>query len=436
MNKLHKNSNRAEILNASLCGVEFEFYSKLGLKETTKQLEDLLGRSIKIEDKAHSDFEPTDKEFKIEPDMSGGKGLMELVTGAMPYRNARILMIKVLGWIRKNGYTTERSGIHLNISFDKDFLEEKNMISRMNTLKFILDFNEKQVYKLFPDRETSVYAKSIKWVMPKVDAFHFNSANTSVHNYDFPDTKYYGINFEKKLKNYLEFRYLGGKDYENKQESIFYLWEMFIYQMWKSCNNPDFTEENKLELRRILHKNEPVADSLRDFRNVNKNWSKIEILVDLKDHGETIDMYWDRMKHKVMNLITQGGMTEGIVNYDSDIGHIQIKDGKFPVCFGLEGYDFIDCDIRGNIEKSNLFGCKVKGSMLLRCNLYQNTDVKESKIESCYVHGSCNLTNSYVFGRDGVFKGKMIGGIFREGMMSDNARFEDVEIVVSKKIKS
>ena len=436
MNKLHKNSNRAEILNASLCGVEFEFYSKLGLKETTKQLEDLLGRSIKIEDKAHSDFEPTDKEFKIEPDMSGGKGLMELVTGAMPYRNARILMIKVLGWIRKNGYTTERSGIHLNISFDKDFLEEKNMISRMNTLKFILDFNEKQVYKLFPDRETSVYAKSIKWVMPKVDAFHFNSANTSVHNYDFPNTKYYGINFEKKLKNYLEFRYLGGKDYENKQESIFYLWEMFIYQMWKSCNNPDFTEENKLELRRILHKNEPVADSLRDFRNVNKNWSKIEILVDLKDHGETIDMYWDRMKHKVMNLITQGGMTEGIVNYDSDIGHIQIKVGKFPVCFCLEGYDFIDCDIRGNIEKSNLFGCKVEGSMLLRCDLYQNTEVKESKIESCYVHGSCNLTNSYVFGRDGVFKGKMTGGIFREGMMSDNARFEDVEIVVSKKIKS
>ena len=134
-------------------------------------MEDLLGRSISIEDKAHSDFEPTDKEFKIEPDMSGGKGLMELVTGAMPYRNARIMMIKALGWIRQNGYTTERSGIHLNLSFDKDYLEDKNMISKMNTLKFILDFNEKQVYNLFPDRENSVYAKSIKWVMPKVDAF-------------------------------------------------------------------------------------------------------------------------------------------------------------------------------------------------------------------------------------------------------------------------
>lgn len=437
MNKLHKNSNRAEILNASLCGVEFEFYSKLGLEETTKQLEKLLGRSISIETKAHSDFEPTDKEFKIEPDMSGGKGLMELVTGAMPYRNARILMIKVLSWIRENGYTTERSGIHLNLSFDKDYLEDKNMISKMNTLKFILDFNEKQVYNLFPDRENSVYAKSIKWVMPKVDAFHYDSVNTSIHNYDFPNTKYYGINFEKKLKNYLEFRYLGGKNYEQRQDDIFYLWESFVMSIWKSCNNSNFTEENKLELRRILHKNEPVALSLRDFRNVNKNWPKIEILVDLNDHGETIDMYWDRMKHRVMDLITKGGMTEGIVNYDSDISHVQVKDGKFPTCFQLEGYDFVDCEIRGNVEKSDLFGCKVEGSILTRCNLYQSTEVKESKVESCFVHGSCTIVNSFVFGRDGIFKGKMKGGIFREGMITKDSRFEDdVEVVVTKKIKS
>jgi hypothetical protein len=207
--------------------------------------------------------------------------------------------------------------------------------------------------------------------------------------------------------------------------------------IWKSCNNSNFTEENKLELRRILHKNEPVALSLRDFRNVNKNWPKIEILVDLNDHGETIDMYWDRMKHRVMDLITKGGMTEGIVNYDSDISHIQVKDGKFPTCFQLEGYDFVDCEIRGNIEKSDLFGCKVEGSMLKRCNLYQGTEVKESKVESCFVHGSCTIINSFVFGRDGIFKGKMKGGIFREGMITRDSRFEDdVEVVVTKKIKS
>jgi len=436
MSKLVKNSNREEILNASLCGVEFEFYSKLGLEETKKQLSTLLGRSIRIEDKAHSDFQPTDKEFKIEPDMSGGKGLMELVTGAMPYRNARILMIKVLGWIRENGYTTERSGIHLNLSFDIDYLEDKNMISNMNTLKFILEFNENQVYKLFPDRKGSVYARSIKWIMPKRESFYFDPNNTSIHNYTFPNTKYFGINFEKKLKNYLEFRYLGGKNYEEKQDKIFYLWDRFIIQIWNSCNNSKFTEENKIELKKIINKNMRFIEASRDFKTIKDNFKNIHVLVDLQDSEPIIDLHWSSIKERIVKLLAEGGMTEGIINYDSDLGKVQVKDGKFPACFDLIGYDFVDCELSGTMENCDLFSCKLNGSSLKKCNLFQGTEVKESKVESCYVHGSCVITNSYVFGRDGIFKGKMIGGIFREGMISDHARFEDTEVVVSKKIKS
>ena len=61
--------------------------------------------------------------------------------------------------------------------------------------------------------------------------------------------------------------------------------------------------------------------------------------------------------------------------------------------------------------------------------------MKDSKVESCFTHGSVTLTNCYVAGRDTMFKGKMIGGIFREGFKGTDARFEDTEIVVSKKIK-
>ena len=436
MNKLTKDSTREQILNASLCGVEFEFYSKLGLEETTKQLSTLLGRPIRIEQKAHSDFQPTDKEFKIEPDMSGGKGLMELVTGAMPYRNARILAIKVLKWVRENGYTSERSGIHLNISFDKDYLEDKNMISNMNTLKFILEFNEEQVYKMFPDRRGSVYARSIKWVMPKRESFFFDENNISINNYTFPSTKYFGINFEKKLKNYLEFRYLGGKGYENKQDAIFYLWDSFVWQVWRSCSSSRFTEENKLELKRILNKNEKYVEALRDHKTISENFKDIHVLVDLQDVPQIVELYWPKIKEQIVALLAEGSMQEGLINYDSDIGKVQVKDGKFIAAFDLKGYDFVNCEINGVIEQCDLFGCDVDASSLKRCNLFQGTNVKESKIESCYVHGSCTLTNSYVFGRDGIFKGKMVGGIFREGMTSGNYRFEDTEVVVSKKIKS
>jgi hypothetical protein len=61
----------------------------------------------------------------------------------------------------------------------------------------------------------------------------------------------------------------------------------------------------------------------------------------------------------------------------------------------------------------------------------------DSKVESSYVHGSCTLKNCYVFGKDGIFKGKMEGGIFREGGVGPHARFSDeTEVIVSKKIKT
>lgn len=436
MQTLNRHSDKLSILNASQIGVEFEFYSNHGLEETRDMLKVLLGRDIRIETKAHSDFQPDDKTFKMEPDMSGGKGLIELVTGAIPYRNARIMIIKMLAWIRENGYTTERSSIHLNLSFQKDYLDDKNIVSKMNTLKFILEFNEDQVYKLFPNRKDSIYAKSIKWVMPKNDSFYFDSSLISQMNFNFPNTKYYGVNFEKKIKNYLEFRYIGGKDYENKQDNILYLVDRFIVQMWKSCSEHEFTENNKIELKKILNKNLPFREIIADYKNLKKHYPSIDIMVDIQEIDSVIRLYWDRIKHKVVSLISLGGMTEGIINYDSDIGKLQVKDGKFPVCYEIDDVDLVDCEVTGNIFNSNIHSSIITKSILKRCNLYNGTESYDSKIESSYVHASCVAKNCYIFGRDGVFKGKAIGGIFREGFIDDNTRFDDTEVVVSKKINA
>ena len=437
MQKLNKDSSRISVLNGSQIGIEFEFYSNLELEETQKALSKLLNRKIRLEDKAHSDFQPSKEVFKMEPDMSGGAGLIELVTGAMPYRDARLVIIKMLGWIRENGYTTDRASIHLNMSFNPDYLEDKMMISKMNILKFILEFDEKRVYKYFPKRENSTYAKSIKWVMPKHEAFYYNENLISSDNFTFANTKYYGINFEKAQKNYLEFRYIGGKDYEKRQEDILHLAEMFIMSVWKSCFNPVFTPENKIEMKRILQKNAPLMEMLKDHTAVNKHWPKIHILVDLQDHPSVIGVQWNRFKTKVLDLLANGGLEEGVINYDSDYGSVQVKDGKFKVAYLLDGFEFVNCELAGNIENCGIYACKVTGAQILRSNLYQGTEVMDSKVESSFVHGSCTLKNCYVFGKDGIFKGKMEGGIFREGYVGPHARFsDDTEVIVSKKIKT
>jgi len=437
MQKLNRDSSRISVLNGSQIGIEFEFYSNLELEETQKSLSTLLNRKIRLEDKAHSDFQPSKDVFKMEPDMSGGAGLIELVTGPMPYRDARLVIIKMLGWIRANGYTTDRASIHLNMSFNTDYLADPMMVSKMNILKFILEFDEKRVYKYFPNRENSTYAKSIKWVMPKNEAFYYNENLISSDNFTFANTKYYGINFEKAQSNYLEFRYIGGKDYEKRADDILHLAEMFIMSVWKSCFNPNFTASNKIEMKRILQKNAPLSAVLKDYTAVNKHWPKIHILVDLQDNPQVIQVQWDRFKKKVLDLLSNGGMEEGTINYDSDFSGVQVKDGKFKTSYLLDGFEFVDCELSGNIENCDLYGCKVKGAQILRSNLYQGTEVWDSKVESSFVHGSCTLNNCYVFGRDGIFKGKMNAGIFREGGVGPHARFsDDTEVIVSKKIKA
>ena len=436
MQKLNASSDRQSVLNASQIGIEFEFYSNLDLEETQKQLSELLSRKIRLEEKAHSDFQPSAEVFKMEPDMSGGKGLIELVTGALPYRNARIVIQKMLRWIEKNGYTNDRASIHLNMSFNPDYLADKSMISKMNILKFILEFDEARVYKYFPNRKDSTYAKSIKWIMPKHESFYYNENLISSDNFTFANTKYYGINFEKAQKNYLEFRYLGGENYEKRADDILHLGESFIMSVFKSCFNPRFTPENKIELKRILEKNRPLMEMLKDYRAVNKYWKKINILVDLTDNEQVIEVQWERFKLKVLELLSNGAMEEGIINYDSDYSMVQVKDGKFKTAYMLNGFEFIDCELSGNIENSGIYGGTVEGAQLVRSQLYKGCEVKDSKVESSYIHGSCTLTNCFVFGKDTIFKGKMVGGIFREGGVGPYARFDDTEIVVSTKINT
>ena len=238
----------------------------------------------------------------------------------------------------------------------------------------------------------------------------------------------------KKNENYLEFKYIGGKDYEDRQDGILYLIDRFILQTWKSCIESSFTDINKIELKKIMQINLPFREILKNHKKIKEYFPKIEIMVDLQESDTVIELHWGRIKDKVVSLMSTSGLKKGVINYDSDLGVIQIKDGEFPVCYELKKVDLVDCSIVGSVFESDLYGCTLEKSYLEFCNLFKGTTVNNSKIKSSYVHGSCNAVNCYIYGKDGIFKGKATGGIFREGMIDKNARFDDTEIVVSKKI--
>ena len=147
-------------------------------------------------------------------------------------------------------------------------------------------------------------------------------------------------------------------------------------------------------------------------------------------------MYYPKIREKIFDLLTKADLREGLINYDSDTGRIQLKDAELMRCFEIEGIDIVDSKIQGNIINCDLFSCELINASIFYSNLFGATDVKESKVEDSYVSRNVICQNSYVYGKRGVFSGEMEGGIFRQGKATKFARFGDnTEVIEIEKIK-
>ena len=127
-------------IHYSKIGFEFEFFANQDINKAKEDLSRVLSKKIRIEDKAHSDFAPTGDVFKLEPDNSGGSGMIELVTGSLPFPEAKLIMAKTLKWIKENGSTNDRCSIHVNISFNTEKLGPDVNMSGLDVGKFVLSF--------------------------------------------------------------------------------------------------------------------------------------------------------------------------------------------------------------------------------------------------------------------------------------------------------
>ena len=428
-----------EQLNAihfSRIGLEFEFFSKQDLDEVRSGLSESLDKRIRIEEKAHSDFIPTDKTFKLEPDKSGGTGMIELVSGPLPFTEAKLVLAKTLKWIKENGSTTNKCSIHLNIAFDGKVLGPEVNVSKLDIGKFVLNFDENKVFEEFPDRKNSVYAKSIKFIVP-LSGFHQQSPEKILSkNYMFVNEKYYGVNFTKIPKGYIEFRYLGGKDYEQKYHKILRLTEHFILSLYESLLNPAYTQEDINTLDAILEKHKDVIQGYKSFGMFHQKFPDIKLLVDLNSSQQIVEMYYPKIREDIFKLITQAGLKKGWINYDSDIGRLQLKDADLPRCFALEGIDIIDCKVSGNITKCDIFSSDINDSSIKECNIFASSLIKGSKIEDSYVNRSVVAEDCFIYRVRRVFSGEMAGGVFRKGKVTNHARISsDTDIIEYEKIR-
>ncbi len=420
--------NQSGKLKNAIIGMEFEFYLKeLSFYKTLELLNQELS-PVKVWGfrQYHSGFTPDDKNFKIEPDLSGGSNMVELVTGPLDYYDAKYYLIKIIKFIQTHGYTNEKCSVHFNLSFNG----EKNL-NDLNILKLILNTDEDEIYRYYPSRKGNVYAKTVKKIIPYKEYDFFNiPINVVRNNIRVPNDKYYGINFihinNDKETQRLEFRYIGGRDFEKNLGQLIYFMERFIINTFDSIDT-DFNSEDVSKLEEFLEENISSFKNLSKYDNFIVDFPTVQIQIDQNNNYDIVSTYYDKIYPKLFNLVdSTDNISDCIVNYVASTQTLELVDARFRTSSTLKGYDLINCEVEGVFEDCFFVGTEIKNSQLVKSKL-QHSDADNSKVLNCRVEGS-TLTNCYFM--DGYLNGDMYGGVFRSGELGPFASMDsEVKIV-------
>jgi len=407
-------------LKTAKIGYEFEFYLKdISFYKTMEILnKDLSPVKVHGFRQYHSSFIPDDKNFKLEPDLSGGSNMVELVTGPMEYNDAKFYLIKILKFIQIYGYTNDKSSIHFNISFFGD----KNL-NDLNVLKLILNTDEDEIYRIFPSRKGNIYSKSVKTLIPFKEYDFFNVPIDYIkNNIILPSDKYFGINFKNitndKKTQRLEYRYIGGKDYESSIGNIIYFLDRFILDSYNSID-VGFTQNDSDKLEKYLEENIDKFKVFSKYDNFIVEYPTINIQIDQDNMYELVNAYFGKIYEKLWDLIeSTEDLKDCIINYVTDTQKMEIIDATVKLNLLIDRFEFVNCTIlEGIYENCNFYGCEINNSQISMSTL-QASDVKNSKILSCRVDNT-NLFNCYFM--NGYLNGDMTGGVFRSGELGPYA---------------
>lgn len=426
------NLQEEKILNGCVIGWEFEMYSNLTKNEIAKAIGILCKKKVLVGEMYHSEIDPSI--WRVEPDFSMGIRGTEIITSPMPYHESIACMFKILSWIRDNGFTDSKSAIHANISFNKMILTDmKDRIEGINRLKFVLGYNENFVYDRFPKRKSSIYARSINSIFP-INKFVFADDVSVVHkeNYELPNEKYFGINFSKLSKEYLEVRYMGGRGYEKKSHEIKEITDYTALFMYNTLqNNYYYTPVEIARLKNAMKDFQKVVSSFSDIDQFFLNYPNIRLLVDLKGEREVLKTFWAKIREKLFDLIVRCGMRRGMLNYDADISKYQLKDAILSKAFPIEGMEVFDCKIQtGNILGCDLYRCEISNAHILDSNLYAGNKVKKSKIINTPFHSYNEATDCYIDNKSHIINGTVERGIIRSGDIGPTAKIsKETEVI-------
>lgn len=249
-------------------------------------------------------------DWEFEEDTSLSDYGIEIKSPPMELDDFLVACKNMFKMINDIGYTDSDCGFHIGISL-------KQGMDEVDPVKVAMFVDEGYIWKMFSTRKANMYAQSMQSVLRK-QMYNVgwnnriensvaqiikvkNMLKTTDINLNFSGDHYHGVNVShlEDDNKYIEYRYIGSKDYQNRLPDITKIIAHYIYAL-KIARDPDFKKkEYILKCSRMLAKFETwvvtqelqvVEQKLEDAR-ANR-------------HGSTTGINIEYQKAEEKNLMT------------------------------------------------------------------------------------------------------------------------------------
>ena len=218
-------------------------------------------------------------------------------------------------------------------------------------------------------------------------------------DFNYPHSKYFGLNFEKLSRNYLEIRYAGGKDYEKSRKPLVDLINYIAESLYSTLeNNNTYTPAETKKIKDLLDLQKEVMLSIKTYESFIRSYPDIKLLADLNDEPRIVEANYPNLREKLFDLITTGNLKKGLVNYDTQTRRVQLKDCSIKEGFSISDIDLVNCKLEGEFTNCELRGCTVRSSHLIESRLITGNDVRYSYLKECRFlnNGSNRIDLTYI----------------------------------------
>lgn len=421
-------------------GFSFQFFSPLNRKKIASKLSKYLGKTV-IPTNNKKNIRFVDESVYISPDFSGGHRMNRIDTDLMPYGMAIHTMLKCMNFINENGFTNSRSNMNIKISLNEMDLGIKYKLENLNKFKYILNLNETSIFKMWPavsSEKQKIHQSKSMFIYPKelyssrISGAILEKANSV--DYNFPESSHFGTNFSKLKDGYISIKYAGGKNYQKKKDETIELINYVSKHLYETLsNNSSFDSSEKRKIDKILEKYQGIIESTRTYEIFKHSYPDIHLYVDLASHKYLIESNYTTIRNKLFELISCCEMEKAVINFDTVRNRVQVKEARIKKGFSLNGMDFFECYIEGDITDCLFENCKIRNSNIKDSMIYSNNDIKYSNLSNSKYGGYLNeIRSSYIDSNpDNLINANLANCIVLNGNFSQESKIDDATELIN-----